>query len=853
MPGRDAFPLLERDGLLKSLDKCWSAAREGRGRLVLVGGEAGIGKTSLVNAFTDSLAGVSVLRGACDNLATREPLGPLHEAVPCLVDELEAAVSGHGVRFRNFLAGISRQPNLMVIEDVHWADEATLDFLAYTAQRVASLPLLVIATYRADQYDADHPLSLLVGELATSAGVARIDVPALSPSAVAQLAQPRGLDAERLFRLSGGNPFYVTEMVVGSNDAPGLQLPSRVQDAVLLRLAQLPPDARAALDAAAILNPVDAVALGYLVGESAAIDTCVARGFLAPSANTQLLRYSFRHELVRESVVAGMSLSRARDLHAKALAWFLTQPVDHLRLAHHASGCGDSEQVLQHAPVAAQRAASLGAHREAIQLLEMSIAHAGALDSDELGSLLMRCAEEYLRIDHREDARRRFLDALAAFRVNGDQVGIGTALLRIGNASGIEGAEGVADAIEYVSRGVAILEQLEPGPNLARGLSGLAQLRSTIGEHQIAVELATRGAVVAQEYGDLTSRIVLGNGLGMATSYVRPEEGEAIFRDTLALATTSGDPDQVASLSSNLATLLIATGKASDALEVTARGLATCDEHELLRLSQTLLALQAAAQAALGHYADAHAKLETVLGGGAIAGTVRVPAEAIRRVVRARTGSVSGDVQPAAPGTQTSLDVHYFWLISRADAETAWILDEVSRIPDLLHSASGAASPWIRGEVAWWLSVAGVRTDWDDLPRPFALMLDGEWQQAAAAWHAHGWPLWQAYALGRSPAADDVARALEILDGLGASGARQAVLRDRLPADDLPLHRPTLTNRQQDVLRLLVSGHSNADIAATLFLSERTVEHHVSAILKLLGARNRTAAVHKARSLGYLT
>jgi predicted ATPase len=212
--------LLERDSALAELARCQRTAARGTGGVVLLRGEAGVGKTAVIARFVASLDQARVLRGWCDPLATPRPLGPL-------IDMLAEASGEHAHRLRaaidagdteaiyTRLLSMFSEPTawVWVIEDVHWADGATLDLLRFLARRIDSLPLLVVASYRDDEIGNKHPLAVLLGNLATSSAVTRIELPTLTTAAVAQLAAGSGVNVDELHRLTGGNAFYVTEVL----------------------------------------------------------------------------------------------------------------------------------------------------------------------------------------------------------------------------------------------------------------------------------------------------------------------------------------------------------------------------------------------------------------------------------------------------------------------------------------------------------------------------------------------------------------------------------------------------------------------------------------------------------------
>src|SRR5712691_11530811 len=187
--------LLERGPFLGELQSHLSEAERGSGRLVLLGGEAGIGKTSLIEAFCrDQVARARVLRGACDAYSTPRPLGALQDMAPSLGGDLEQLIeSGAGppAVFGGVLAQLASRgrPNLVVFEDVHWADEGTLDLLRFLARRLEPTRTLLILTYRDDEVGPGHPLTVLIGDIATSPCLRRMTLLRLSMQAVTRLAE----------------------------------------------------------------------------------------------------------------------------------------------------------------------------------------------------------------------------------------------------------------------------------------------------------------------------------------------------------------------------------------------------------------------------------------------------------------------------------------------------------------------------------------------------------------------------------------------------------------------------------------------------------------------------------------
>src|SRR5215470_6709482 len=140
--------LVEREGFLDSLERLLGEALLGGGRLVFLGGEAGVGKTALATALAEAVSGPEVRRGSCDNVTTAEALGPILDALPELAAavDLDAGVSRLRL-FQNVREVLSESPMVLLLEDVHWADEATLDVLRFLGRRLAATRLLILATF----------------------------------------------------------------------------------------------------------------------------------------------------------------------------------------------------------------------------------------------------------------------------------------------------------------------------------------------------------------------------------------------------------------------------------------------------------------------------------------------------------------------------------------------------------------------------------------------------------------------------------------------------------------------------------------------------------------------------------
>jgi predicted ATPase len=216
-------------------------ARAGDGQLVLISGEAGVRKSTLVEQLALALPEARWLSGGCDGLSTPRPLGPLFDIAVQLGGDLLAACRAGGPREQLFSALLSLLDlpgtvTVVALEDIHWADEATLDLLRFLARRVRGVPVLLIATYRDDALAADDPLRVVLGDLVTHRTTRRVNVAPLSQEAVSLMACDCGIPADELFRLTGGNPFFVTEIIQAGSGS----IPQSARDAALSRVGARP-------------------------------------------------------------------------------------------------------------------------------------------------------------------------------------------------------------------------------------------------------------------------------------------------------------------------------------------------------------------------------------------------------------------------------------------------------------------------------------------------------------------------------------------------------------------------------------------------------------------------------------
>jgi DNA-binding CsgD family transcriptional regulator/tetratricopeptide (TPR) repeat protein len=851
--------LLERTSFLRTLAEYAGEARQGSGRMVLVSGESGIGKTALLEEFQRQLPGSRWLWGACDGLLTRRPLGPLFDIGSQLDGELAELCRKESARdrlFTAFLAEIGSPGTVAVIEDVHWADEATIDLLSFVGRRLGRVPGLLLVTYRDDELGDDHLLRLVLGDLATQRATRRMRMPPLSVEAVRALVGQRDVDAAELHRVTNGNPFYVTEILA----AGWPSVPPTVRDAVGARLARASAGTRRATETATVIGArVDRSLLPWLMADSGtSAEECVATGILVPDESG--LR--FRHELVRMAIGTGIPPHRKAELHARVLAEL--EGSDPAVLAYHADGAGDEDAVLRYAPEAARRSSALGAHREAAALYERALRVAHGCDTPTLAALHEGLAGEYSLLDRWEEAEAALRTALALRRETADMLSVGK-LLRSLSVAAWRLCRG-EDSRRAGEEAVQVLEALPPGEELAWAYVNKSADLMIAGQREAAFAVMDKARELGESLGrpEIVSRTL--NSRGLCLIYTGIDGTETLER-AVRLALDADLPEAAGLAYSSLVEGAALLNRHQDSERYYAEGMAYCDGRELGVFSTCMNGWRARTLMLLGRWDEAAEICVRALGHQGISPVNRLNPLCVLGTIRARRGEDGAWelLDEALALAERAGELPWVALARAGRAELRWALGE----PDLaaaearsgLDQALGRIDPWTLGSVAIWLprlNAPGVLPS--GLPEPYVLEIAGDWRGAAAAWERLSRP--HDAALARLGSADEAGlrEALLTFEGLGArtcAAAARRRMKDAglraIPRGPRPATRAApagLTAREQEVLALLVDGLADREIAQRLFISERTVQHHVSAVLAKIGVSSRTAAAREAARLG---
>ncbi len=712
-----------RAGELETLGAALERAAAGRPSFVFVGGESGVGKTRLLREVEARARahGARVLLGQCLELGGAQiPYAPLVSALRPLarglaaesaegpgalpaatrnaLAELLPELGGTGRRadeepsarqgrlFEAMLALLERSgPVLLAIEDLHWADGATRDFITFLVRSAREERLCLVVTYRSDELHRRHPLRPLLAELERSAGVERLalerfDLGELAEQLEGILQEPAPAAlAERLFGRSQGNPLYTEELLAAAEDGDGWQLPETLRDVLLARVERLAPASQTVVRTAAVLDrPITHGLLEAVAGLSPAelmdgAREAVAHQVLVISADGM---YGFRHALVGEAVHNDLLPGEDTALHSRIAA----------TLEQHPDLLGD----LPEATVAAELACHWRAAHELSRSLGASVRAGLAAKRlyayEEAGRHFERALELWARVPDAEEragmdraealrhaatcaiargeASRSVAlnrEALAALDAGAEPLRAAALHLRLGHSLRQAGAG--RESFEAFDRAV---ELLPPGPSAerARVLEERARVEMLFGDYTKTLATVTQALEEARAVGAELTEVRALITLGFTRAGLGDEaEGLVTMREAYARAGAIASPADRGRAAANLSELLDLAGRTEEGLALAREELAEARKRPERTTFDAFLDVQECyLLSRLGRLGEARERLPA-----------RIPGEAISyagiywRYMRARLALLSGDL------AATRSELAQLQRLSEGAAEPQWI------------------------------------------------------------------------------------------------------------------------------------------------------------------------------------
>ncbi len=844
--------LLEREGALAALEGALGEAAAGRGRVVLVTGEAGIGKTSLVARFAAGDGRGRVLWGICDDLNIPRPLGPIRDlvgvsgALSAALESGAAPFQVHGLVLDEL--GALPRPTVLVLEDVHWADEATLDLITVVGRRIADLPALLVLTYRDGEVTADHPLRARIGSLPPRA-TTHLALEPLTAAAVGDLA---GEDGDAIHSVTGGNPFFVTELLAARPD----RLPPSVALAVVARASRLAEPSRRLLELASVVPArVDTMLLDrVLPGWPEAAEEPERRGLLTVGRR----HLAFRHELARTAVAASLPVARRRLLSGHVLEALLEGDADPADIVHHAEAAGATDVVARYAVVAARNARGVSANREAWSHFARAADFADAMEPGDRAKFYEEMSAVAYSVNRTGDALAAIGKAITTYA--GDPIAIGRCQRFLSRLCWYRGdGEGARQAARAA---VDILEPEGESVELAMAYSNLSQLAMLETRFDVAIDLGERAAELAERLGDDATRAHALINIGTGRLNLDPDD-DATMLLAFEVGSAAGAHHEAGRALQNLSYGLAGWLRPADAERLVLAAIdyvATHEEHTLLTYAHAILAML---RLHAGDWAEAEriarGEMETQV-------TVsRNFAATVLATLAVRRGDDDAEVRLAEARAEVVRWREVFRLLPVLAAEVEWALTTgrplpVESISQALEQVAGVSRSWANGKVAALAALAGMDHESDaPMPPPYQAMHRRDWRAAADAWGEIGWEFERALCLSMLDDEAALTEAIGIARSLGSHplakrvGSRMKSLGlavPRKPRETTQGNPAGLTDRQVEVLRLVAAGLTNPEIADALYVSPRTVDHHVAAVLAKLGVATRREATRIAADLG---
>jgi DNA-binding CsgD family transcriptional regulator len=652
----------ELDAIARAIER--AATRDGP--LLIVAGEAGVGKTRLIDEATETArrSGVAAVVGRCVELSgSSAPFTPLAHLLRELRSELGTGSIAEGTAWERLRAlddladpapsrdpvGMtedSRQvrffeawldlleavgtarPLLVVIEDIHWADRSTLDWLAYVARGRTRPPYTLLVTLRSDELHRRHPIQSVLAELRRLPNAERLEIGRFDRAEVAeQIAAISGATpdeelVDRVYSRSDGNAFFSEELIAVGDD---LALPDDLRDVVLARLSQLGQGTKEMLRVASVAGDRFA---GSRLARVMGVDIETVEPGLRDAVDRQVVRpiegggrddFTFRHALTREAVYGDLLPGERARLHAKFALALEDEPGGtagrSAELAYHWLAAYDLPRALDASLAAAREADAVHGYAESLQHYDRAIElwdrvpDAAARSGMDRTGLLESAADSAARTDT-DRAMALVTAAIAAAPDDAGPLRIALLKERYGRYAWLAG-DGVT-ALEACGEAARLVDDQAPTRERARVLASHAQILMVTVQMEAAGPVAAEAFAIARAIGASDIETHALTTLGVCTVYVgRLELGLEQIRAARAIAEGIDSVDDIDRADSNLVDVLANSGMFREAADVAIAAAAFATRHGVGRILGTWqLAEGALALYRLGEWSEARELLD---------------------------------------------------------------------------------------------------------------------------------------------------------------------------------------------------------------------------------------------------
>jgi DNA-binding CsgD family transcriptional regulator len=856
--------LIERAEFLTTIQNKFENVVNGEGHCVFINGESGIGKTSLVKSFCqDKKNDYKIYQGSCDALFAPRPLAALYDVIWQMQGdawENKLNISNRSELFTMFLRELEnqKQPTIIVFEDIHWADEATLDFIKFLARRITHIQCLFILTYRDNEIQSDHPLRNVLGQL-SSDSFTRLQLIPLSRQAVEKMAIEKGWSGEDVYGISGGNPFYVTEILASYSAG----IPENIKDSILSVYNRMDEKAKhiwqllSMFPAAFEIRYLEKMEPSY----AAAIENYLDLKILI--LDKELM--SFKHELYRRTIETSLPPSVRIQLNKKILALLqesFEENHEIERIIHHAKNANEHETVVKYAPIAARQAGSMGAHIEAAKLYLSAIEYYQGKDKNLLVEFYEGYAYECYLTNQIKEAIIYTGKSLNLWKEKKDIEKIGNCMRFLSRLYWRDGNRKNAEV--FARQAVEGMANEPPSKIKAMAFSNMSQLKMLLDKPGESLLWGEKAIMVAKELGDEEALSHALNNVGSVKMNIQSfqQEGIECLHQSLDIALKNSYHEHAARAYSNMGSNYLILKDYEFAKKILDEGIHYCEERDLDSWKLNMLSVKANLCVETGDWKYAYRIADDLLKNEIQFPSFTICALNMMATIKMRTGDT--DVLPLLLKAQsmafetTELQrivptliaiLEYEWLTGKSIIKTEDLDHIISMIDQSIDSIQ-------KNEFAFWLLKARKQH------APLSKIYEGydvssitKAQKAAALWKKSGCVYAQALTLFQGNE-DDKKAAIAIVHKLGADAVYEKMKQEmrasgikKIPRGIRKITRANpanLTERELDVLQLLKDGLQNKEIANKLFISPKTVDHHISSIFFKLEVNSRSRAVQEA-------